>query len=125
MTAKHHPSAVRRTFRTAYFTEGWGLYAEQMMREQGFFTDKRQEMCQFEAMLFRAARIIVDTSLHTGEMSFDEAVEYMQHEGRAARADRARRGRALLLVADAGRVVPDWVPGDPAHPRRVLHAARR
>jgi len=27
-------SAIRRSFRTPYFTEGWGLYAEQVMREQ-------------------------------------------------------------------------------------------
>jgi uncharacterized protein (DUF885 family) len=80
VTAKSNPSAVRRTFRTPYFTEGWGLYAEQMMREQGFFTDPRQEMGQFEAMLFRAARIVVDTSLHIGDMSFDEAVEFMRRQ---------------------------------------------
>lgn len=76
-TAKGHPSRVRRTLRTPYFTEGWGLYAEQVMREQGFFTDPRQEMSQYEATLFRAARIVVDTSLHIGEMSIDEAVTFM------------------------------------------------
>ena len=76
--AKEQPSRVRRTFRTPYFTEGWALYAEHMMREQGFFTDRRHEMCQHEAMLFRAARIVVDTSLHLGEMSFDEAVRFMR-----------------------------------------------
>jgi uncharacterized protein (DUF885 family) len=76
--AKEQSSRVRRTFRTPYFTEGWALYAEHMMREQGFFTDRRHEMCQHEAMLFRAARIVVDTSLHLGEMSFDEAVRFMR-----------------------------------------------
>src|SRR5438874_3768663 len=76
--AKNNPSGVRRTFRTPYFTEGWGLYAEQVMREEGFFTDRRQEMSQIEATLFRAARIIVDTSLHIGDMGFDEAVEFMR-----------------------------------------------
>jgi uncharacterized protein (DUF885 family) len=75
--AKQHPSAARRTFRTPFFTEGWALYAEELMREQGFFTDRRQEMCQHEAMLFRAARIVVDVSLHTGEMGLDEAVRFM------------------------------------------------
>jgi uncharacterized protein (DUF885 family) len=35
-------------------------------------------MSQFEATLFRAARIIVDTSLHIGDMSFDEAVDFMR-----------------------------------------------
>jgi uncharacterized protein (DUF885 family) len=78
VTAKANPSRVRRAFRTPYFTEGWGLYAEQVMREQGFFTDPRQEMSQVEATLFRAARIIVDTSLHIGDMSFEEGVEFMR-----------------------------------------------
>ena len=78
VTSKGNPSAVRRSFRTPYFTEGWGLYAEQVMREQGFFADPRQEMAQFEATLFRAARIIVDTSLHIGDMTFDEGIEFMQ-----------------------------------------------
>jgi uncharacterized protein (DUF885 family) len=76
--AKSNPSRVRRTFRTPYFSEGWGLYAEQVMREQGFFSDPRQEMAQYEATLFRAARIIVDTSLHIGDMAFDEAVDFMR-----------------------------------------------
>lgn len=77
VTMKAHPSAVRKTFRTSYFSEGWALYTEAMMREQGFFEDPRQEMSQYEATLFRAARIVVDTSLHLGEMPYDEAVRYM------------------------------------------------
>jgi len=96
VTAKSNPSPVRRTFRTSYFTEGWGLYAEQVMREEGFFTDPRHEMFQLEAMLFRAARIVVDTSLHIGEMTFDEAVEFMQTRANlpepTARAEVARYG---------------------------------
>jgi uncharacterized protein (DUF885 family) len=91
---KGNPSDARRTFRTPYFTEGWGLYAEHMMREEGFFTDPRHEMFQYEAMLFRAARIVVDTSLHLGEMSVPEAVEYMMTRANlpepTARAEVAR-----------------------------------
>ncbi len=75
--AKLNPSRVRQVFGTSYFAEGWGLYAERMMREQGFFTDRAQEMFQYEATIFRAARIVVDTSLHMGEMTYDEAVEFM------------------------------------------------
>jgi uncharacterized protein (DUF885 family) len=94
VTMKAHPSPVRRTFRTPYFTEGWALYAEQMMREQGFFKDPRHEMSQYEAMLFRAARIVVDTSLHAGEMTFDEAVRFMMERANltepTARAEVAR-----------------------------------
>ena len=75
--SKANPSRLRQAFRTPYFSEGWALYAERMMREQGFFTDLRHEMFQYEATIFRAARIIVDTSLHVGEMSWDEAVRFM------------------------------------------------
>ena len=75
--SKSNPSRLRQAFRTPYFSEGWALYAERMMREQGFFTDLRWEMNQYEATIFRAARIVVDTSLHMGEMTWDEAVEFM------------------------------------------------
>ena len=80
VTAKANPSPVRHAFRTSFFSEGWALYAEQMMREQGFFTDPRQEMSQVEGRLFRAARVVVDTSLHMGEMSVDEAVRFMMEK---------------------------------------------
>jgi uncharacterized protein (DUF885 family) len=74
---QQHPRPLRRVITTSYFTEGWALYAEKMMREQGFFTDPRQELCHLDARIFRAARIVVDTSLHMGEMTVDEAVEFM------------------------------------------------
>jgi hypothetical protein len=91
---KAHPSPVRLTFRTPYFSEGWALYAEHMMREQGFFTDPRHELYQVEAMLFRAARIVVDTSLHVGDMTLEEARRFMVERANltepTARAEVAR-----------------------------------
>jgi len=78
VVAKANPSKVRRTFSTPYFHEGWALYAERMMREQGFFTDPKHLLYQYEATIFRAARIVVDTSLHLSEMTFDEAMAHMQ-----------------------------------------------
>lgn len=68
---------VRRILESDYFTEGWALYAEGMMRRAGFFTPE-QEIGQLEGRLLRAARIVVDTSLHTGEMTVDEAVSFMR-----------------------------------------------
>ena len=79
--AKQNPSDVRRTHFTSYFAEGWGLYAERVMREQGFFADPRHLLFQYEATLFRAARIVVDTSLHTNEMTFDQGVDFMVRNG--------------------------------------------
>ncbi len=75
--AKLNPSHLRQSLGTSYFSEGWALYAERMMREQGFFTDLRHEMYQHEATIFRAARIVADTSLHMGEMTWEEGVAFM------------------------------------------------
>lgn len=74
---KSNPSRVRRAFGTSYFTEGWALYAERAMREQGFFEDPLHELQHLSATIFRAARIVVDTSLHMGEMSVEEAIRFM------------------------------------------------
>lgn len=79
--AKQNGSDIRRTHFTSYFAEGWGLYAERVMREQGFFTDPKHLLFQYEATLFRAARIVVDTSLHTKKMTFDQAVDFMVKNG--------------------------------------------
>jgi uncharacterized protein (DUF885 family) len=92
--AKGNPSPVRRVFGTAYFNEGWALYAERVMREQGFFTDPKHLLYQYEATIFRAARIVVDTSLHMNEMTFDEATKHMVERGNLTEPNaRAEVGR--------------------------------
>jgi uncharacterized protein (DUF885 family) len=80
LTTMQTASPIRRVHRSAYFTEGWGLYAERMMWEEGYFTDPRDELMHLNARIFRAARIVVDTALHAGEMTFDEAVAHMQQK---------------------------------------------
>jgi uncharacterized protein (DUF885 family) len=75
--SKTKAAPIRLVLSTPYFNEGWALYAERVMRERGFFTDPIHELYHLEASIFRAARIVVDTSLHLGEMSFDEAVTFM------------------------------------------------
>ncbi len=73
-----HAPKIRRVLGTSYFTEGWGLFAERVMREAGFFADPGHDLCHLDARIFRAARIVVDTSLHIGDMDFEEAVEFMR-----------------------------------------------
>jgi uncharacterized protein (DUF885 family) len=75
--SKIHAPKIRLVLGTPYFTEGWALYTERVMRERGFFTDPLQELYHLSATIFRAARIVVDTSLHMGEMSYEEAVTFM------------------------------------------------
>jgi uncharacterized protein (DUF885 family) len=68
---------LRFVLGSVYFVEGWGLYTEDLLREQGFFRTGEQELAQRDFRLFRAARIIVDTSLHLGEMTIEEATDFM------------------------------------------------
>ncbi len=72
-----HPSAVRKSFANSFFAEGWALYAERMMREQGFFADPKTELLQIRSLFFRAVRIVVDVSLHTRRMGMDDAISFL------------------------------------------------
>ncbi|MFN8517908.1 MAG: DUF885 domain-containing protein [Chloroflexota bacterium] len=72
-----HASKLRKVLSTPYFNEGWALYAERLMRERGFFDDPMVQLNQLESSIFRALRIVIDTSLHLGEMTVDEAVGLM------------------------------------------------
>src|SRR5207237_7027016 len=70
---KDNPRRVRKMVTTPYFTEGWALFAERVMCEAEFFENPSQELAHLDARIFRAARIVVDTSLHIGDMEFEEA----------------------------------------------------
>jgi uncharacterized protein (DUF885 family) len=85
-----HAPAVRSIVRTSYFVEGWALFAEAVMAEAGFFSDDAELLSHLDARIFRAARIVVDTSLHCGDMSFEEAVGHMHtHTGLSEATARA------------------------------------
>jgi uncharacterized protein (DUF885 family) len=65
--------------------EGWALYAEELMaepapgRRYGFYTPS-EYLYELQGQLLRAVRIVVDVGIHTGRMSFDQAVDYFtQH----------------------------------------------
>ncbi|GAA0392173.1 hypothetical protein Acor_17630 [Acrocarpospora corrugata] len=72
-----NPRRVRKIFRTPYFAEGWALYVERMMHEQGYFATPQTELAHLDCRIFRAARIVVDTALHCGDMTIEEAETFM------------------------------------------------
>jgi uncharacterized protein (DUF885 family) len=70
--ARRHPSAVRRVVDSDILCEGWALYAEQLMSEEGYFTSE-ERFFQLEWRLVRAARVLIDVGIHTGKMSLEQA----------------------------------------------------
>ncbi|MEY2883148.1 MAG: hypothetical protein RL490_872 [Pseudomonadota bacterium] len=68
----------RRIVRFSAWTEGWGLYAQQVADELGVFDDDPcGRIGALQSQLFRAARIVVDTGLHHRRWTRDEAVAWM------------------------------------------------
>jgi len=74
---KENPNLLRRVVSESIFTEGWGLFTEELMFEQGFLKGDAVRLTVLRNQLWRAARVILDSGLHTGRMGFDEAVAFL------------------------------------------------
>ncbi len=70
------PMFQRVTWYSAY-GEGWALYAENLGKDMGFFTDPYQDFGRLGYEVFRAARMVVDTGIHYYDWSEQEAMDYM------------------------------------------------
>lgn len=91
----HAPTLVRAIFQSGTFIEGWAVYCEQLMAEQGY-GGPEVKMQQLKMRLRSICNAILDQSIHAGNMSEKEAMELMtkqafQQEGEAvAKWNRAR-----------------------------------
>ena len=65
---------------SSVFYEGWALYCEQLMQEQGFLKSKEHRFVMLKDRLWRALRIIIDVKTQTGTLSYDEAADLMVRE---------------------------------------------
>jgi len=86
--------ALQRQRSLPVFSEGWGLYAEQLAEETGLYTDDHGLLGMVSASLMRAVRLVVDTGIHAFGWSRERAVQYavehvpMPPEFMAAEIDR-------------------------------------
>jgi uncharacterized protein (DUF885 family) len=72
----------RLVARAPEFTEGWGMYCEQLMLEEGFEDTPARRVIVATDAIWRAARIILDIRLHRGEIGVGEAIEFLvEHTG--------------------------------------------
>src|SRR5881396_3899477 len=101
------PTLVRAIFRSGTFIEGWAVYCEQMMAEQGY-GGPEVKMQQLKMRLRAIANAILDQSIHAGNMTEKEAMDLMtkatfQEQGEATlKWKRARLTSAQLSAYFVG-----------------------
>jgi uncharacterized protein (DUF885 family) len=112
------PSKVRKLVGSHSNAEGWAHYCEQMMLDEGYGksggggSDEKYlklRLGQLQDALLRNVRYIVGIEMHTGKMSFEQAVEFFVKEGyqsRAVAATETKRGTSdpTYLVYTLGKL---------------------
>ena len=108
--SNRHPSLLRRVLSSGVFAEGWAVYTEQMMLDQGYGRERHAlRLHQLKFYLRTVTNAILDHKMHCGTMTDAEAMELMvqrayQTEGEAAaKVIRAKQSSCQLSTYFVGR----------------------
>ncbi len=72
---------LRRSLNPSAFSEGWALYAEQLVAEAGVYKDDPAgDIGRLQAEMFRSVRLVLDTGLHRKRWTPEQAIAYMQQK---------------------------------------------
>ena len=82
------------------FVEGWGLYAETLGDEMGFYRDPYFKFGQLTYELWRAMRLVVDTGIHSQGWTKQQAIDYFR--ANTAQDDRAIEAEVNRYVSSPG-----------------------
>jgi uncharacterized protein (DUF885 family) len=83
---EHLPS-FRRFGGYGAYSEGWGLYAERLGKEMGFYQDPYSDFGRLSTELWRAVRLVTDTGLHAKRWSREQAMDYFRHNSLLSERD--------------------------------------
>jgi uncharacterized protein (DUF885 family) len=70
--------AFRRFGGFTAYTEGWGLYSEELGKDMGFYTDPYSDFGRLQMELWRAGRLVVDTGIHRKRWSREQAIQWLK-----------------------------------------------
>jgi uncharacterized protein (DUF885 family) len=89
-------TVVRSLFRSGSFVEGWAVYAERLMAEQGF-GGPEVRMQQLKMWLRTIINSLLDIGIHTQGMTEQQAMDVMMNEGYQERSEAAGKWRRAEL----------------------------
>jgi len=105
------PSLIRKVLQSGVYIEGWAVYTEQMMLDQGYGnSDLALRLCQLKFYLRTVANTILDHKMHCSNMTDDEALKFLindcyQSEGEARlKVIRAKQSSCQLSQYFTGRM---------------------
>ena len=76
---RHNPDIVRLIYGSGADIEGWGLYCEQMMLDEGLHDgDPKYRLAQLQMALMRACRYLVGIRMHTQGMTVEQATKFFE-----------------------------------------------
>lgn len=106
-----HPSLIRKVLGSGVYIEGWAVYTEQMMLDQGYGDgDLALRLTQLKFYLRAVANAILDHRMHCSGMTEEEAMDLLvrrsfQSEGEARlKVIRARQSSVQLSTYFVGRM---------------------
>jgi uncharacterized protein (DUF885 family) len=94
--------AFRRYERYTAYTEGWGLYAERLGKDVGFYQDPYSDYGLLEGDIWRAIRLVVDTGVHSEGWTRQQMVDYFhQHSNIDETSIQSEVDRYIALPSQA------------------------
>ena len=108
-----HPSMLRAVLRSGLFAEGWAVYTERMMQEQGYLdNDPLFHLVQLKFYLRTIANAILDQGVHVDNWSREQAMQLMTHDAFQQESEAAGKWvRAQLTSAQ----LPTYFVGAQEH----------
>jgi uncharacterized protein (DUF885 family) len=105
LKARQTPSRVRAALQSRSFSEGWAIYSEQLMLEEGFGGNNPYlRLAQLSSALLHLCRHLAALQIHTQGMSYEQAIDFFEREAYLARSNAEREARRAAL--DPACVLP-------------------
>ena len=82
----------------AAFSEGWGLYSEQLAHELGLYKDPYAEFGRLSLQMMRACRLVVDTGIHAKHWTREKAIAYLDANMPASHYDNQREVERYIVL---------------------------